>query len=45
MELESASTGSSTLLKGLFFFITVLLVAAMGYATWIVVLFWDRVGV
>lgn len=33
------------LLKSLFALLTVLVLAAMGYSLWIVVEYWDRVGV
>jgi hypothetical protein len=45
VESENTPKGSSTLLKGLFLFIATLVLASVGYAVWIVVLFWDRVGV
>jgi hypothetical protein len=43
---ESASARAApALLKGLFFLISILVLAAIAYAGWIVARTWDRVGV
>jgi hypothetical protein len=49
MENEPSSGNSPgtspALLKSLFALLAVLVLASMGYALWIVVEYWDRVGV
>lgn len=46
MHADSAPAGAvPALLKGLFILVTVLVLAAAGYAGWIVVRYWDQVGV
>ncbi len=32
-------------MQGLFYLVSVLVVGAIGYAAWIVISYWDRVGV
>jgi hypothetical protein len=39
------SNGRPALLKALFVLITVLVVAAITYAGWIMISYWDRIGV
>lgn len=45
MRARSDGGGGSTLLRALFALVTLLVVTSMGYATWIVVSYWGRVGV
>ena len=45
VESESHSKGGPAILRGLFVLMTSLVLASVGYAMWIVVTFWDRVGV
>ncbi|MGK7312475.1 MAG: hypothetical protein ACN0LA_09570 [Candidatus Longimicrobiales bacterium M2_2A_002] len=45
MHAQHELDGSSSLLKGLFILVSLLVLAALGYAGWIVVAYWDRVGV
>ncbi len=45
MESESHPKGGPTVLRGLFLLMTSLVLASVGYALWIVVTLWDRVGV
>jgi hypothetical protein len=42
---ERGTDGSSTLLKGLFYLISALLLAVLGYTGWVVAEYWGRVGV
>ncbi len=45
MNPEREGDGRPALLKAVFILISTLVVAAMGYAGWIVLSYWDRVGV
>ncbi|MFW5904994.1 MAG: hypothetical protein ACOCUZ_02135 [bacterium] len=45
MDARRESAGGSTLLKGLFYLISVLVLASLGYTGWIVAIYWGRVGV
>jgi hypothetical protein len=45
VESESHPKGGPVILKGLFLLMASLVLASVGYAMWIVVTFWDRVGV
>lgn len=45
MNAPPDSHGGSTMLRALFALIAGLLLASIGYATWLVVAYWDRVGV
>jgi len=45
VDAEPGTDGSSTLLKGLFYLISALLAAALGYTGWVVAAYWGRVGV
>jgi hypothetical protein len=43
---ETSSAGPlPAVLKGIFFLVVVLVLAAAGYAGWIIVRYWDQVGV
>jgi hypothetical protein len=42
---QSDSNGRPALLKALFILVSTLVAGAMGYAAWIVISYWDRVGV
>jgi hypothetical protein len=42
---EHEGDGRPALFKGVFILISTLIGAAMAYAGWIVVIYWDRVGV
>lgn len=39
------TAGSSSLLKALFVLVSLLVLASLGYAGWVVAMYWDRVGV
>ncbi len=45
MPTDHGTDRSATLLKGLFYLISALLLAAVGYAGWVVTAYWGRVGV
>ena len=42
---HSDSDRGPTLLKALFILVSALILAGMGYAAWIVISYWDRIGV
>ncbi len=45
VDAQSDSNGRPTLLKALFILVASLVLGAIGYAGWIVISYWDRVGV
>lgn len=45
MNAKRDTDGRSTLLSALFGLVAVLLVAAIGFATWIAIAYWGRIGV
>ncbi len=45
MSRENEGNGRPALFKAVFILISTLVVAAMAYAGWIVVIYWDHVGV
>jgi len=45
MTEPSASDRGPTLLKALFILVSALVLAGVGYAGWIVISYWDRIGV
>lgn len=45
MSSDTAPTASSNLFRALFFLISLLVLAAAAYAGWVVVEYWNRVGV
>lgn len=45
MNAPSDSNGRPALLKALFILVTVLVMSAMAYAGWIMLSYWDRIGV
>ena len=45
MSHQRGVRGGSALLKGLFYLVTILLLAAVGYTAWVVASYWGRVGV
>lgn len=45
MNEHREANGRPALLKALFILISTLIAGAMGYAAWIVISYWDRVGV
>jgi hypothetical protein len=45
VDAANESNGRPILLKALFILVSVLVAAAIGYAAWIVITYWDRVAV
>lgn len=45
MDTDLEADGRSGLLKGLFYLVTILLLTALGFSGWVIVLHWGRVGV
>jgi hypothetical protein len=45
VDAHSDSNGRPALLKALFVLVSTLLLAAIGYAGWIVISYWDRIAV
>lgn len=45
MREENAAQTPATVFKGLFLLVSLILLAAVAYAGWIVLRYWDRVGV
>ncbi len=45
VETQGTGTGRFGPMQGLFYLVSVLVVGAIGYAAWIVISYWDRVGV
>lgn len=45
LDAHRRTDGSSALLKGLFYLVSLLILGSLGYTGWIVVSYWGRVGV
>jgi hypothetical protein len=45
VDAQSDSDGRANLLKALFALVSALVLGAIGYAAWIVISYWDRIGV